>query len=727
MAVEPGQLPDHAVLIDPPRTMARKRHNNSISLFPFLAVLVCTMGALILILLVTTRQIRNDQIQASRELPDPPEQHPSRAAEIDPELIALDQRTPSREELALQTADLDAGVRRLDQLRRQLLLDSNQADRLREELATAAAALEKMRESLRELKSEISQLDARAELLTRGDQPSILAALVREAADLRREEATLRVTLNRLAAKMAARQQELEDSRFRLATSEARLAETRSALLRIHSEVDRRRELPNAIPVSGTETRIEFSNSTGTTKHPVLVNAVKDGLQLLPSGEMIRLSDIEDCDVIDSPLVSAVRMEALNQARRQNVKPQPYVLVLVRPDGCLSFYAAQVLLTSNQIPFGYELVDQDLVVDAGECTDEDKDRVHEAVVSCLGRSHRRLGREIETAEAGAPPDDRGYVISSQGEVRRVDDPVALFDNRVYAGGFAPPPRSRHRPAGGYQNVVKNQLPARGQSSQHPPANGQPLQQLPANGQEVSSMTGQPVLPDLDVDTDALRDQLAAIERLIGEPGEFRFAENPIDGQTSGAPRQQSKTNLFGAGGSMTSQFMVTDAEGASFDWSGDASVKDPSGAADLSKLDPAVLQQLRGMRSPGQDLAMPIGITVYVDAEHLTVEQQEPVFVGNRSRSAILYTLLTSVNHELDAVRISRRERYLPVIRFVVSPGGERLRMLLSAELRRLSIYHATTISLEPHIHVAGETGIVMMSDIDAAEEQNSSVVEGRE
>ena len=48
--------------------MARRQHKNSISLFPFLAVLVCTMGALILLLLVTTRKIRNDQLQGQRDV-----------------------------------------------------------------------------------------------------------------------------------------------------------------------------------------------------------------------------------------------------------------------------------------------------------------------------------------------------------------------------------------------------------------------------------------------------------------------------------------------------------------------------------------------------------------------------------------------------------------------------------------------------------------------------------
>ena len=38
--------------------MTTRRVGNPVSLFPFLAVLVCAMGALIFLLLVVTRQIR---------------------------------------------------------------------------------------------------------------------------------------------------------------------------------------------------------------------------------------------------------------------------------------------------------------------------------------------------------------------------------------------------------------------------------------------------------------------------------------------------------------------------------------------------------------------------------------------------------------------------------------------------------------------------------------------
>ncbi|HCP13312.1 MAG TPA: hypothetical protein DIT89_13345, partial [Planctomycetaceae bacterium] len=51
--------------------MARRHHQHSVSLFPFLAVLVCAMGSLILLLLVMTRKIRHDQ-QAELNTNAPP-------------------------------------------------------------------------------------------------------------------------------------------------------------------------------------------------------------------------------------------------------------------------------------------------------------------------------------------------------------------------------------------------------------------------------------------------------------------------------------------------------------------------------------------------------------------------------------------------------------------------------------------------------------------------------
>ena len=45
----------------------RARQNTSVSLFPFLAVLLCAMGALIVLLVITTRQIRDDALRVAEK------------------------------------------------------------------------------------------------------------------------------------------------------------------------------------------------------------------------------------------------------------------------------------------------------------------------------------------------------------------------------------------------------------------------------------------------------------------------------------------------------------------------------------------------------------------------------------------------------------------------------------------------------------------------------------
>ena len=79
--------------------MNTRRVGNSVSLFPFLAVLVCAMGALIFLLLVVTRQIRAEAravaiqdarqqsaLEPSSRAPEPPRPPPEPAAEAEPDL-----------------------------------------------------------------------------------------------------------------------------------------------------------------------------------------------------------------------------------------------------------------------------------------------------------------------------------------------------------------------------------------------------------------------------------------------------------------------------------------------------------------------------------------------------------------------------------------------------------------------------------------------------------------
>ena len=61
----------------------RARHQTTVSLFPFLAVLLCAMGALLVLLVITTRQIRDDVIREASARPlETPKPEP---ADIEPQ------------------------------------------------------------------------------------------------------------------------------------------------------------------------------------------------------------------------------------------------------------------------------------------------------------------------------------------------------------------------------------------------------------------------------------------------------------------------------------------------------------------------------------------------------------------------------------------------------------------------------------------------------------------
>ena len=106
--------------------MARRHHQHSVSLFPFLAVLVCAMGSLILLLLVMTRKIRHDQ-QAELNTNAPP--------------IVVTQPVDRSAELRALELDAVALQERITQLRQKVTTLRTELDEKRRLLATSRTEL----------------------------------------------------------------------------------------------------------------------------------------------------------------------------------------------------------------------------------------------------------------------------------------------------------------------------------------------------------------------------------------------------------------------------------------------------------------------------------------------------------------------------------------------------------------------------------------------------------
>lgn len=149
---------------------------NPVSLFPFLAVLLCTMGALIVILVVLAQQARSQASEAANE-PSSQATPESEEAAIAREMLAweIEQMQSSRDQTAedLERARLElshreehlrrmqeevdrlaAAAKQLQESKQSTSLEKAEADaqlaRMQEALAAAAARLEKAREEAKQ-------------------------------------------------------------------------------------------------------------------------------------------------------------------------------------------------------------------------------------------------------------------------------------------------------------------------------------------------------------------------------------------------------------------------------------------------------------------------------------------------------------------------------------------------------------------------------------------------
>ncbi len=415
--------------------MARKRSSTSISLFPFLAVLMCTMGALILLLLVTTRKIRHDQ---EKQIPIFVEAAPEPTAPPEPVII-------HREEELSKLRQLIAS------LQQEIDVDAGKLKELRAEMDSKQQQLASLTTDHSNLESEIKVLEGRKATLE-------VAPLLKGAVDLNQQHETLLVQLSEATERMVKKQQELAATSDRIGQRMLQLKERQSALIALRKQV----VVAESTPSTGTKTLLEFSNPTGTTRTPIVIDVSDAGYEFLPTGVRITSRDMQGFPVNDNPLLSGVL--ALHRQRSgDSLVSEPYVLLLVRPDGCLPFYAAQRILSEARVHFGYELLTFDRQVAVGEPDADEQRVVRESLLESLNRRqtlyavlHRKAIEELEQLEAEKDGDSatKRLTVRSDGRMESSEelDGRRPMEGRFFAGGIVPPrskPTSRD-----YQEYAK---------------------------------------------------------------------------------------------------------------------------------------------------------------------------------------------------------------------------------------------------------------------------------
>lgn len=286
--------------------MRRRKAGISISLFPFLAVLLCAMGALILLLLVMSRQIRETAV-ARRATPSPvaaPAGRPPAVPAVtmtirEPALPAPpDPNVELRHRLAIATTRRDEALREVERLRLAIARRKDAARTAQERSAAAAFDVQAARERLAAREAELREREAERQRLL---------------AEVRQAEGTL--------------------ARVRQA---AEAAEPKVSI-------------------------VPYDGRSGTARRPILIECRGEVIRFVPEDIRLTASDVADFLPDYNPLLAgATALRGYWQEMDGPSSSRPYVLLLVYEDGVAAYYAARTLLRPIGSETGYELVTDEL-------------------------------------------------------------------------------------------------------------------------------------------------------------------------------------------------------------------------------------------------------------------------------------------------------------------------------------------------------------------------------
>jgi hypothetical protein len=282
--------------------MRRRRPLLQVSTFPFLAVLLCAMGSLILILLVIDRRAK--LLAHAKAL--------EKVARADAEREAA--AAAARAEWEQRRRDLHA---RLAQEEEQVIAEVASA---RREVDAATSRAKQGRLSEQQLGERL-----------RGEQ-----------AQLERQERE--VAVQRKAAAQAQRQTSDDNAEL------GRLSRELETLERTLADLKAARERAQK-----THSLVPYHGKRGDNRQPIYLECAATSLIFHP-----------DRFALDgtSAHVSDLRAEITRRfSQQRTTEKQPYLLFLVRPNGILTYHQTLAALQGVAFDYGYECVDQDWVFD----------------------------------------------------------------------------------------------------------------------------------------------------------------------------------------------------------------------------------------------------------------------------------------------------------------------------------------------------------------------------
>ena len=341
------------------------------TLLPFLAVLVCTLGTLILLLAIVAQDSKSGR-GGNAEIADvqpvaaePAVAEPAAAAD------------PDRFTAAAADALIAGETFRLTEL-----VSHRDAQ---------TAELEKRREMQTHLEESFRVLRRRRDQLVDEVAAATGAASVGQAA--------------------------AED----LQAAEARITQLTETIESLTKQDGRGRSRVVIVPYAGRN---------GTSRRPIYIECTAEAAVLWPEGIGVPINDLRramaDRFRVANPIDEALRITRLHLVQKTGDPSPPYPLLVVRPGGIATYNATRAAMGQWDDQFGYELLDDDVELETGQADPALHRRLTELVAHASARLDRSIGRVVIGGGRGRGGNGSGD--SGAGEFDRPDPTTG-------AGGF----------------------------------------------------------------------------------------------------------------------------------------------------------------------------------------------------------------------------------------------------------------------------------------------------
>ncbi len=394
----------------------------TVSLFPFLAVLLCTMGMLIMLLvLISSNTAELETAAAAQNAPSDPLFSEAALDQLDEETnappavpgpeSASSPLSPEDEELYTQFRRAHGNITPED--------------------------LELQRESAEWFLSELEGVRDR----TRGELTNERAKLAEAETEINKLVTEL-LELNRRAADLSGQTDSQTDADTLQKEIDAKAGEIAS----LNRQIEELRQKAGESAEKPAYAILPYRGKSGTFRRPIYVECDENGIRLMPERVQFVPEDFLVAKYPGNPFDAGLRAarQYFIETGQGDSENEPYPLLILKPESAQTYYIAKSALASWGGEFGYEFVESDAEIEYPRPDPELRRRVEEQVAMARARLAGPIAAlmnklEAEGREARLPDEEETdpQTFGEEGDFASQLGPYARLDSHSAADGTAP--------------------------------------------------------------------------------------------------------------------------------------------------------------------------------------------------------------------------------------------------------------------------------------------------